>query len=142
VPDNPSTLWKYRDLPEALVGQSKLAANGIACFLADDEVVRVNWFWSNAFGGIPLFVREDDGGAALATLGQEIPAGFTAEETGEEDEQPVCPDCGSRDVDFEAVNKGIALAAEVSHFTLIDSPGLVGVPRLRTPMEGGVRLAL
>jgi len=111
VPDDLITLWRYRDLPEALIARSKLDAEGFDCFLADAEIVRLNWFWSNAFGGVRLQVRLDDGESALAVLAQEIPASFTAEEVGEEYRQSVCPSCGSLDVGFESVHRGIALAA-------------------------------
>jgi hypothetical protein len=111
VSDDPITLWRYRDLPEALVAESKLDAEGFECFLVDDNVIRLNWFWSNAFGGVRLCVREDEGEAALALLAEEIPAAFAAEEVGEEYQQPFCPNCGSRDVDFETVHRGVALSA-------------------------------
>lgn len=109
--DDLITLWRYRDLPEALIAYSKLHAEGFDCFLADDNVVRLNWFWSNAIGGVRLQVRADDGESAIAVLAQEIPDSFSAEEVGEEYLQPACPKCGSRDVGFETMYRGIALAA-------------------------------
>jgi hypothetical protein len=71
----------------------------------------MNWYWSNAFGGVRLWVREAETEAALAVLAEEIPATFTAEEVGEDYEQPSCPTCASRDVSFDTVNRGLALAA-------------------------------
>jgi hypothetical protein len=111
VSDDLITLWRYRDLPEALIAYSKLNAEGLDCFLADDNVVRLNWFWSNAIGGVRLYVREDDGESAIAVLAQEIPETFFPEEVGEDYIQPVCPKCRSRDVEFEPMYRGIALAA-------------------------------
>lgn len=97
--DDLITLCRYRDLPEALIAHSKLRAEGFACFLADDNIVRFNWYLSNAIGGVRLRVREDDAESALSVLGQEIPKGFSTEDVGQEYEQPACPKCGSRDVD-------------------------------------------
>ncbi len=111
MPDDLITLWRYRDLPEALIAHSKLDAEGFDCFLADDNILSLNWFLSTAVGGVRLRVREDDGESALAVLAQEIPASFTAEEIGEEYQQPACPNCGSLDVAFETMHKGIALVA-------------------------------
>jgi hypothetical protein len=111
MPDERVTLWAYRDLPEALIAQGKLQSEGLEAFLADDNVVRMDWFWSNLIGGVKLQVAAKDAEAALAILGEEIPAGFTAEEIGEEYQQPVCPKCGSLDVGFETMNKEVALAA-------------------------------
>ena len=109
--DDLITLWRYRDLPEALIAHSKLDAEGFDCFLADDNIVRLNWFISNAVGGVRLRVREDDCASALEVLAQEIPVSFTAEEVGEEYQQPACPKCSSLDVVFETMNRGIALVA-------------------------------
>jgi hypothetical protein len=105
------TLWTYRDLPEALIARAKLESEGLECFLADDNMIRMDWFLSNLIGGIKLKVAAADSEAALALLAEEIPAGFTAEEVGEEYQQPKCPKCGSLDVDFETVNKEVALVA-------------------------------
>jgi hypothetical protein len=105
------TLWAYRDLPEALIAQGKLQAEGVESFLADENIVRMDWFWSNLIGGVKLQVAAQDAEAALAILGEEIPAGFTAEEVGEDYRQPACPKCGSLDVGFETINKEVALAA-------------------------------
>jgi hypothetical protein len=104
------TLWKYRDLPEALVARSKLESEDLPCFLADENIVRLNWFLSNVVGGLRLQVMSDDAQSAMELLGEEIPVNFTAEEAGEEYRQPECPRCHSRDVSFEPIYKGIALA--------------------------------
>lgn len=95
------TLWRYRDLPEALVAKSKLDSDGVWCALADKEIVRLDWFWSDFVGGVRLQVADEDAEHALALLAEEIPAAFTAEETGEAYRQPECPTCHSRDVSFQ-----------------------------------------
>lgn len=97
-------------MPEALIAHAKLKAEGFDCFLADDNMVRLHWFWSNAIGGIRLMVRDDESESALEVLAAEIPAEFTADEVGEEYQQPACPNCSSRDVDFETMHRGVALA--------------------------------
>jgi predicted RNA-binding Zn-ribbon protein involved in translation (DUF1610 family) len=105
------TVSTYRDLPEALIAQGKLHALGIPCFLADENIVRMDWFWSNLIGGVKLQVAPEDHDAATEALDQEIPSSFTAEEVGEEYQQPACPKCGSLDIGFETLDKGIALTA-------------------------------
>jgi len=109
--DDLVTLWRYRDLPEALIAHAKLDSEGFDCVLVDDNFVRLNWFWSNVIGGVRLMVRDDDIESALAVLGEEIPAEFTADDVGEDYQQPACPNCASRDVDFETSYRGVALAA-------------------------------
>jgi hypothetical protein len=56
----PIVLRRYRDMPEAFVARSLLEDAGIECFLEDDNVVRMDWFWSDAIGGIKLVVRQKD----------------------------------------------------------------------------------
>ncbi len=58
--DRPLILRRYRDMPAAFVEKSVLEGAGIPCFLQDDNVVRMDWLWSNAMGGIKLWVREKD----------------------------------------------------------------------------------
>ncbi len=57
-PGNPVVLRVYRDMPAAFVDKSVLDAAGIRCFLQDANVVRMDWLWSNAMGGIKLVVSE------------------------------------------------------------------------------------
>jgi hypothetical protein len=109
MPEELVTLWRYRDLAEALVARAKLDSDAVWCVLADDNIVRLSWFWSNAMGGVRLQVEDNDAEHAMTLLAEEIPAGFTPEETGEEYHQPECPNCHSRDVTFEPMYKKVAL---------------------------------
>ena len=54
------TIRQYRDLPEALLAKSVLESAGIECFLCDDNLIRMDWLWSNLLGGIKLRVRQED----------------------------------------------------------------------------------
>ena len=58
--NKPVILRKYRDMPAAFVEKSVLDDAGIECYLQDDNVVRMDWLWSNTMGGIKLIVRERD----------------------------------------------------------------------------------
>jgi hypothetical protein len=98
------TIREFRDLPEALLAQGCLQSAGIECSLADDNLVRVDWFYSNAVGGVKLRVNPKDAREALEILNQPIPAGFNVEGVGIY-EQPRCPKCGSLDVAFESLDK-------------------------------------
>jgi len=51
---------RFRDLPEAFVAKSILDSAGIDCFLADENIVRIDWFISNLVGGAKLMVRPED----------------------------------------------------------------------------------
>jgi hypothetical protein len=43
----PLMIRRYRDLPEAAIAKSVLDSARIDCFLADDNLVRLDWFYSN-----------------------------------------------------------------------------------------------
>lgn len=96
----PVLLRRYSDLPQAILAKSILDSAGIESFLADENIVRIDWFYSNLVGGIKLLVREEDAEAAQNLLEQKIPETFEAGETGLF-QQPRCPRCQSVDISFE-----------------------------------------
>ena len=98
------TLRQFRDLPEALLAQGSLESAGIETFLVDDNMIRMDWFYSNLLGGIKLKVRAEDAEAANEILSQPIPEMVDVEGVGEY-EQPKCPRCQSLDVSFQELDK-------------------------------------
>lgn len=106
---SPVVIRRFRDLPEASIAKSILDSAGIESFLSDDNVVRLDWFYSNLVGGIKLLVREEDAQAASELLSQSVPERFNANETGEY-EQPQCPRCHSFDVTFEGLDRRLTYA--------------------------------
>lgn len=107
------TLRQFRDLPEALLAKGSLESAGVECSLVDDNMVRLDWFYSNAIGGIKLKVNRDDLEAAEQVLTQPIPENFDAEGTGAY-EQPKCPKCGSLDVNFQESDPAAYLSLAVN----------------------------
>ena len=101
------TLSKFRDLPEALLAKGCLESAGIESCLVDDNLVRLDWFWSNLMGGIKLQVRPEDADAAISILDQPIPHVFKVAGVGEY-QQPHCPRCESLDVNFQELDRPIA----------------------------------
>lgn len=97
----------FRDLPEALLAKGSLESADIECTLADDNMVRLDWFYSNAIGGIKLMVDRENMDVAEQVLSQPIPENFEAEGIGPY-EQPKCPECGSLDITFQEINKPVA----------------------------------
>src|SRR6266436_3509279 len=105
-----TTIRKFRDLPEALLAKGSLDSAGIESFLADDNMVRMDWFISNLLGGIKLLVKPEDADVASQILDQPIPEDFSVEGVGDY-QSPRCPNCQSLDVSFEELNKPIAYAS-------------------------------
>jgi hypothetical protein len=102
----PDLLRRYRDLPQAMIAKSILDSAGIESFLADDNLVRMDWFYSNLIGGIKLLVRHEDAEAAMNLLDLERPEKFDVEGVGEYD-QPKCPECGAMDITFDELDKQV-----------------------------------
>ena len=101
------TIRKFRDLPEALLAKGSLESAGIEALLADDNVIRLDWFWSNLMGGIKLQVDPEDSEKANEFLDQPIPEGFDVVGVGDY-QQPRCPRCQSLDVGFQELDKPVA----------------------------------
>jgi predicted RNA-binding Zn-ribbon protein involved in translation (DUF1610 family) len=70
---------------------------GIQAWIADEHLVRMNWFYSNLVGGVRLQVDERDEAAARESLEAEVPGTITY---GQEEAyvQPTCPKCGSAEI--------------------------------------------
>jgi hypothetical protein len=67
------TIRQFRDLPEAILARGVLESAGIEAFLADDNIVRMDWFISNLVGGIKLKVRNEDLETANEVLQEPVP---------------------------------------------------------------------
>jgi hypothetical protein len=116
IEDNPEaagrnlvTVERYRDLSEAIVARPLLESAGIATYLRDENLVRLDWQISNFIGGIRLQVEQGDVAAATELLAQPVPD-FIPFDSQAEFAQPHCPRCGSLDITFAGASRGAALA--------------------------------
>ena len=64
----PVVIRTYRDVTEAMVDRTTLESAGIKCFLYDDNLIRLDWFVSNAIGGAKLVVSQNEAAEALKIL--------------------------------------------------------------------------
>ena len=100
-------LRRFRDLPEAMLAKGKLESRDIPCCVADDNTVRMDWFWSNLVGGVKILVDKEHFSEAALILNEPIPDQIEFEQQ-EIYQQPRCPQCGSLDVSFEGLDKPLA----------------------------------
>jgi hypothetical protein len=107
VGNTPVVIRHYRDIPEAMTDRMILEAAGIDCYLYDENMVRLDWLWSNLLGGLKLVVRQSDAEDAERTLTSKPSEKFDVEGVGEY-EQELCPKCGSQDVSCDELLKRIA----------------------------------
>jgi len=85
------TIRNYRDLPEALLAQGRLESSGIESFLADDNMVRMDWLISNLLGGVKLKVEEANVEIAEEILSQEVSDDFDTSESDDSSEPRILP---------------------------------------------------
>jgi Putative prokaryotic signal transducing protein len=105
------TVRRYRDLAEAFAGRSLLESAEIRTWIADENLVRMDWFYSNLIGGMRLQVDESDEMAAREILDERAPNTITYDE-GEVYVQPTCPKCGSAEVSLgNGTERGRSLLA-------------------------------
>jgi predicted RNA-binding Zn-ribbon protein involved in translation (DUF1610 family) len=91
------TMQRYRDLTEALVVRTLLESAGIQAWIADENMVRMDWFYSNMVGGMRLQVEENDLAAAQEILEESVPSTINYGQ-GLDYVQPTCPKCGSSEI--------------------------------------------
>jgi Putative prokaryotic signal transducing protein len=105
------TVRSYRELTEAFVGRSLLESAGIQAWIPDENLVRMNWFYSNLVGGVRLQVDEHDEAAAQEILEEAVPQSIAY---GEDEAyiQPTCPKCGSAEITLgDGTERGRSLVA-------------------------------
>ena len=105
------TVRRYRDLAEAYIGRSLLESASIPAWIADEHLVRMNWFLSDSLGGIRLQVDELDEADALEILEADVPPTIPY---GQDEAyiQPTCPKCGSDEITLgDGTERGGSLVA-------------------------------
>jgi hypothetical protein len=70
------TIRGYRDLHEALLAKGRLESSGVDTFLADENIVRMDWLISTAIGGVKLRVDAANVEAANEILDHPAPQSF------------------------------------------------------------------
>jgi len=94
--------WRLSTVGEAEGARSALDAAGIDVALADDEIVGLDWLYSNAVGGVKVLVRDEDWEESteiLSTAAVEVAVDDAGDAAAEEIEETIgCPACGSSEV--------------------------------------------
>lgn len=83
---------------EAHIAKANLESAGIESFIADEHTVNTQWLYSNAIGGVRLFVAGEDLEEATEILTSDFSESLEghSQEIGEK--QDICPQCGSSDL--------------------------------------------
>lgn len=95
----------------AHIARSRLEAEGIQAALDGENHIAMDWFISNAIGGVKLLVHQRDAEEARRILSGDV-AEIADEQSGDvpngQESWEGCPECASPDVYPERVRRGIA----------------------------------
>jgi len=111
------TIRQFRDVQTAYLAKGLLDSARIESFLFDENIVRMDWLYSNLVGGVKLRVREEDAAEALELLD----AGKAEDSEAEVAEEPVperCPNCRSTDVAHQPLMKRLAYLSVLLGFPM------------------------
>lgn len=86
---------------EAFICKGRLESEGIAVYLHDNVTIDANPLYSQAIGGVKLFVAKDDAGKAREIL--ESINEFSVDDNGN---SLACPNCGASQVEMMTSLKG------------------------------------
>ena len=89
-------LRRFQYSSEAIIYQGKLESQGIQVFMRDNNIVDSNPLYSNAVGGVKMFVKTEDFDKANEILGE------VSLYAVDDDHQLIkCPKCGEAQVEME-----------------------------------------
>ncbi|QYJ69173.1 DUF2007 domain-containing protein [Flavobacterium litorale] len=109
-------IGSYLYSSEAIIIKGKLASEGIEVFMADNHTIETDPLMSNAIGGVKLFVKTEQLGAAKKVL-DEI-SRYSLDDKG----KPIkCPKCQQNKVEIGSTVKNIK-----SFFVFLFSFGFLG----------------
>lgn len=105
---------------EANIVKSKLADNGIQCFLSDENTITINPLYNQALGGVRLHVFERDIELIKSILKtDDVEVSTEQIEPGTK----TCPNCGSADIAYvQATKNRFGILTVIISFLLLIYP--------------------
>jgi len=102
------TVAAYSQPIEAHLARAHLESEGIPCLVGDEHLVRVDWFLSNAVGGVKVLVPAWEAERARDVLRPRPRLVVVADEGEPADGELICPRCRSYDVYYRRYSRRIA----------------------------------
>ncbi len=95
-------IGRFQYSSEAIIYQGKLESEGIEVFMRDIAIVDANPIYSNAVGGIKIYVKNEDADAAKKIMAQ------ISEFSLDDNNQLIkCPNCGAEKIEMMTSVKDI-----------------------------------
>jgi hypothetical protein len=89
------TVAQYGDSLQAYITAGRLETEGILVYIADKHYVSLNWYLSQALGGVKLQVPDYQVEQARKILAQMAEGEFAIKQTNDHQSSIRCPRCGS-----------------------------------------------
>ena len=86
------TIATFSKPEEAHLFRTRLEAAGIQAFVQDENMIQMDWLYSNAIGGVRVQVADEDIETAQEFLGADT------EQHPSDALDPICPVCGSHEI--------------------------------------------
>lgn len=86
-------IGSYQYTSEAIIFQGRLESEGIAVFMRDNNTVDANPLYSNAIGGVKLFVNQKDFSKAKEIISQ-----VSKYSVDDNSKLLKCPNCGTEQI--------------------------------------------
>lgn len=110
------TIARYSLPYEAHIAKSRLDAEGIPAYLADEHTINMQWLWSDALGGVRLQVPEPHVESALMILAEDREQDLIESQAVD---TTACPHCGSTDTEYQQIGRRWAFLVFIGlHFPL------------------------
>lgn len=111
-------IGRYQYTSEAMIFKGKLESEGIEVYMKDNYIIEANPLYSNAMGGVKLYVRNEDLLSAQEILSQ------ISEVSLDDNNKPIkCPNCGAEQIAMFTSIKDLKSLISFTFSTL-----LLGIP--------------
>src|SRR5688572_22012127 len=108
------TIATFSKPEEAHLFRTRLEAAGIPAFVLDENLVQLDWLYSNAIGGVRVQIADEDLEDAREFLAADSP------QPAPDAVDVICPKCGSHDTAPDELPRRISfLSLLVFHFPLL-----------------------
>ena len=117
---------------EAYLAKSRLEEEGIVAIVTDEYLVSANWLYTQAIGGVKLFVNEQDVTAAFAALTEDQSAFLETELGPASNDLRViqCPLCGASLPDCHSIVRELGIMGLILYQWPTSFSFLLGLPVL------------
>ena len=111
-------IGRYQYASEAMIFKGKLESEGIEVYMKDNYIIEANPLYSNAMGGVKLYVKNEDLLSAQEILSQ------ISEVSLDGNNKPIkCPNCGAEQIGMFTSIKDLKSLISFTFSTL-----LLGIP--------------